>query len=244
MELFVGLDVSQVLTHLCIVDQDGKPVWRGNRSGGFLRLDPRQPISADQETGLAIGVHRAEVHHALDQGAVSQQPPSYSAKVQLPAPQLGFARSASKEKHPNLSALDIEATERIDHCNHRGVVGPDASVDEVVTAGLMHAKECRGSRCRERDIDRRHRPVACEVGMMRRLEDSDVAVLAVCRWYAEPRDGITKDAIAKPSNKPSARASAMIPPVEVPAIMSKWPAKLRPLRWIPVAPGEPRRKSP
>ena len=29
MSLFVGLDVSQRLTHLCVVDADGKRVWRG-----------------------------------------------------------------------------------------------------------------------------------------------------------------------------------------------------------------------
>ena len=29
MEQFVGLDVSQKLTHVCVVDQKGSAVWRG-----------------------------------------------------------------------------------------------------------------------------------------------------------------------------------------------------------------------
>ena len=29
MEQFVGLDVSQKLTHVCVVDQTGSVVWRG-----------------------------------------------------------------------------------------------------------------------------------------------------------------------------------------------------------------------
>ena len=32
MQLFVGLDVSQVLTHLCVVDPDGRQAWRGKCS--------------------------------------------------------------------------------------------------------------------------------------------------------------------------------------------------------------------
>ncbi len=32
MQLFVGLDVSQVLTHLCVVDPGGRQVWRGKCS--------------------------------------------------------------------------------------------------------------------------------------------------------------------------------------------------------------------
>jgi transposase len=29
MEQFVGLDVSQQLTHVCVIDQKGDAVWRG-----------------------------------------------------------------------------------------------------------------------------------------------------------------------------------------------------------------------
>lgn len=29
MEQFVGLDVSQDLTHLCVIGSDGKTVWQG-----------------------------------------------------------------------------------------------------------------------------------------------------------------------------------------------------------------------
>jgi transposase len=29
MEQYVGLDVSQQTTHLCVIDNDGKTVWRG-----------------------------------------------------------------------------------------------------------------------------------------------------------------------------------------------------------------------
>ncbi|MCY1375833.1 hypothetical protein D9M69_632760 [compost metagenome] len=29
MEHFVGLDVSQDITHVCVIGSDGKPVWQG-----------------------------------------------------------------------------------------------------------------------------------------------------------------------------------------------------------------------
>jgi transposase len=29
MEQFVGLDISQAMTHLCVVDGKGKKVWQG-----------------------------------------------------------------------------------------------------------------------------------------------------------------------------------------------------------------------
>ncbi|CCF00754.1 putative transposase (plasmid) [Sinorhizobium fredii HH103] len=29
MEQFVGLDVSQDITHMCVIDSDGKIVWQG-----------------------------------------------------------------------------------------------------------------------------------------------------------------------------------------------------------------------
>jgi transposase len=32
MEQFVGLDVSQELTHLCVISSDGKTVWQGKCS--------------------------------------------------------------------------------------------------------------------------------------------------------------------------------------------------------------------
>src|SRR5919206_149247 len=32
MEQFVGLDVSQKLTHICVVDREGKAIWRGSSS--------------------------------------------------------------------------------------------------------------------------------------------------------------------------------------------------------------------
>ncbi len=32
MEQFVGLDVSQKLTHVCVVDREGKALWRGSSS--------------------------------------------------------------------------------------------------------------------------------------------------------------------------------------------------------------------
>ena len=32
MEQFVGLDVSQKLTHICVVDREGKALWRGSSS--------------------------------------------------------------------------------------------------------------------------------------------------------------------------------------------------------------------
>lgn len=30
MEQYVGLDVSQDVTHICVVDRDGKKLWEGN----------------------------------------------------------------------------------------------------------------------------------------------------------------------------------------------------------------------
>ena len=30
MEHYVGLDVSQDLTHVCVVDRDGKTLWQGD----------------------------------------------------------------------------------------------------------------------------------------------------------------------------------------------------------------------
>jgi hypothetical protein len=32
MEQFVGLDVSQEVTHLCVIDSDGRTVWQGKAS--------------------------------------------------------------------------------------------------------------------------------------------------------------------------------------------------------------------
>ena len=32
MEQYIGLDVSQDLTHVCVVDRDGKTVWQGECS--------------------------------------------------------------------------------------------------------------------------------------------------------------------------------------------------------------------
>ena len=32
LEQFVGLDVSQKLTHVCVVDREGKALWRGSSS--------------------------------------------------------------------------------------------------------------------------------------------------------------------------------------------------------------------
>jgi transposase len=29
MELYVGLDISQSMTHLCVVDSKGKRIWEG-----------------------------------------------------------------------------------------------------------------------------------------------------------------------------------------------------------------------
>jgi transposase len=32
LEQFVGLDVSHKLTHVCVVDREGKALWRGSSS--------------------------------------------------------------------------------------------------------------------------------------------------------------------------------------------------------------------
>ena len=54
MQLFVGLDVSQVLTHLCVVDASGKQVWRGKCS-----TDPKilaETIGAQAGSVARVGI--------------------------------------------------------------------------------------------------------------------------------------------------------------------------------------------
>ncbi len=54
MSLFVGLDVSQRLTHICVVDVDGKRVWRGK-----CTTDPTilaQTICAQAGPDARVGV--------------------------------------------------------------------------------------------------------------------------------------------------------------------------------------------
>ena len=54
MQLFVGLDVSQVSTHLCVVDPDGKPVWRGKCSTEPAVL--AETIRARAGTAAKVGI--------------------------------------------------------------------------------------------------------------------------------------------------------------------------------------------
>ena len=43
MELYVGLDISQSMTHLCVVDSKGKRIWEGK--WGFLHIAPERYTS-------------------------------------------------------------------------------------------------------------------------------------------------------------------------------------------------------
>ncbi|PZO46947.1 MAG: hypothetical protein DCF16_18410 [Alphaproteobacteria bacterium] len=57
MSLFVGLDVSQRLTHLCVVDADGKRVWRGKCATDptILAETIRTQAGSDARVGLEPG---------------------------------------------------------------------------------------------------------------------------------------------------------------------------------------------
>jgi transposase len=57
MELFVGLDVSQGLTHLCVINSDGKTVWQGkccstpDDIAATIRLKARDVVRIGLESG-------------------------------------------------------------------------------------------------------------------------------------------------------------------------------------------------
>ena len=60
MEQFVGLDVSQKLTHICVVDREGKALWRGS--------SPTTP----EDIAAAVRAHApGAVRIGLETGALS-----------------------------------------------------------------------------------------------------------------------------------------------------------------------------
>src|SRR3954454_19798762 len=67
-KVFVGLDVSQKLTHLCAVDQEGKKLWQGK-----CPTDPdaiaaliRSKIPDATQIGLESGALSVWLWHALN----------------------------------------------------------------------------------------------------------------------------------------------------------------------------------
>ena len=67
MVLFVGLDVSQRLTHLCVVDGGGKRIWRGKCSTDptILAETIRAQAGADARVGIETGPLTPWLVHAL-----------------------------------------------------------------------------------------------------------------------------------------------------------------------------------
>lgn len=67
MSLFVGLDVSQCLTHLCVVDADGKRVWRGKCATDptILAQIIRTQAGSDARVGVETGPLTPWLVHAL-----------------------------------------------------------------------------------------------------------------------------------------------------------------------------------
>jgi transposase len=65
MQLFVGMDVSQRLTHLCVVDAAGKRIWRGKCATDPLLLAIREHASAEARVGIETGPLTPWLVHAL-----------------------------------------------------------------------------------------------------------------------------------------------------------------------------------
>jgi transposase len=67
MSSFVGLDVSQRLTHLCVVDAEGKRVWRGKCATDpiILAQTLRAQAGSDPRVGIETGPLTPWLVHAL-----------------------------------------------------------------------------------------------------------------------------------------------------------------------------------
>ena len=67
MQHFVGLDVSQLLTHLCVVDAEGKQVWRGKCSTDPMILAEtiKAQAGVDARVGIETGPLTPWLVHAL-----------------------------------------------------------------------------------------------------------------------------------------------------------------------------------
>jgi transposase len=68
MEQFVGLDVSQQVTHVCVVDQNGEAVWRGTcpstpeEIANIIRLKAPHAVRVGLETGPLSTWHWHALH--------------------------------------------------------------------------------------------------------------------------------------------------------------------------------------
>lgn len=73
MSLFVGLDVSQRLTHLCVVDVDGKRVWRGKCATDptILAQTIRARAGSDARVGIETGPLTPWLVHGLRAAGVA-----------------------------------------------------------------------------------------------------------------------------------------------------------------------------
>ena len=73
MSLFVGLDVSQRLTHLCVVDVDGKRVWRGKcvTDPTILAQTIRARAGSDARVGIETGPLTPWLVHGLRAASVA-----------------------------------------------------------------------------------------------------------------------------------------------------------------------------
>lgn len=73
MSLFVGLDVSQRLTHLCVVDVDGKRVWRGKCATDptILAQTIRAQAGSDARVGIETGPLTPWLVHGLRAAGVA-----------------------------------------------------------------------------------------------------------------------------------------------------------------------------
>ena len=67
METYVGLDVSQKSTAVCVIDGDGNPVWRGTVASDPQAIDSiiRQQAPEVRRVGMETGPLAVWFYHAL-----------------------------------------------------------------------------------------------------------------------------------------------------------------------------------
>ncbi|ASW04001.1 IS110 family transposase [Paraburkholderia aromaticivorans] len=67
METYVGLDVSQKSTAVCVIDADGNPVWRGTVASDPQAIDSiiRQQAPEVRRVGMETGPLAVWFYHAL-----------------------------------------------------------------------------------------------------------------------------------------------------------------------------------
>jgi hypothetical protein len=87
MQLFVGMDVSQRLTHLCVVDAAGKRIWRGKCATDPLLLAEtiREHASAEARVGIETGpLTRAPLTRKVSQHAERSVRPCVRPHMMIP----------------------------------------------------------------------------------------------------------------------------------------------------------------